>query len=86
MLGGMDDLRGWLGLLCLLLAGTGWGFQVSRHGVTWAALAVTLVASVTGLALTTDAFLRGHDLPLVLGLTGALGAATLAVFSKRDGP
>lgn len=82
----MDDPRGWLGLLCLLLAGAGWGFQVSRRGVTWAALAVTVTASVTGLALAADAFLRGHDLPLVLGLTGALGAATLLVLSKRDGP
>lgn len=86
MLSRMNDLPGWLGLLCLLLAGAGWGFQVSRHGVTWAALAVTLLGSVTGLVLTTGAFLRGHDLPLVLGLTGALGAATLMVLSKRDGP
>ncbi|WP_029475469.1 hypothetical protein [Deinococcus frigens] len=82
----MDDPRGWLGLLCLLLAGAGWGFQVSRRGVTCAGLAVTLIASVIGLTLTTDAFLRGHDLPLVLGLTGSLGAATLMVFSRRDGP
>jgi hypothetical protein len=86
MLGRMDDARGWLGLLCLLLAGAGWGFQVSRRGVTWAGLAMTLLAGVTGLGLTTDAFLRGHDLPLVLGVTGAVGAATLLVCSKRDGP
>ncbi|GGO29247.1 hypothetical protein [Deinococcus humi] len=54
--------------------------------MTWAGLALTLVASVCGLVLTTSAFLRGHDLPLVLGLIGSLGLATLLVFSKREGP
>lgn len=61
MLSRMDDLLGGLGLLCLLVVGAGWGVQLSRHGVTWAALAVTLLGGVTGLVLTTGAFLRGHD-------------------------
>ena len=86
MLSKMDDPQGWLGLLCLLLVGAGWGFQVSRRGVTWAGLALTLVAGVFGLVLTTRAFLRGYDLPLVLGLIGCLSLATLLVFSKREGP
>ncbi|GGM09575.1 hypothetical protein [Deinococcus aerophilus] len=84
----MDDPRSWLaadwaGLLCLLLAGAGWGAQVSRGGVTWPALALTVLLGAGGLALSADASLRGHDLPLVLGLTGALGLAAAVVFGRR---
>ncbi len=84
----MDEARSWLaadwaGLLCLLLAGAGWGAQVSRRGVTWPALAVTVLLGTAGLSLTAGAFLRGHDLPLVLGLTGALGLAAAVIFGQR---
>ena len=79
----MSDLSGWLGVACLLLAGAGWGAQVSREGVTGPALAGVIVLSILGLTLTARAFLAGFDLPLVLGAVGALATATLMIFNRR---
>lgn len=80
----MSDLSGWLGAACLILAGVGWGAQVSREGVTGPALAGVIVLTILGLTLTARAFLAGSDLPLVLGAIGALAGATLMVFTRRD--
>lgn len=77
-------VEGWLGAACLLLAGAGWGRQVSRRGVTALALGLTLLLSGLGLVLCAFAFVRGHPLPLGLGAAGSLALATLAVFGRRD--
>lgn len=75
---------GWLGAALLILAGYGWGTRVSAATsplpLGWM-LALTLGASVLGLALTVEAFLAYQDGPLV---TGALAAAALAVFTARE--
>lgn len=80
----MDGALGWLGAGLLLLAGAGWGAQLVRGGLTWPALALNLLLSAAGLTLTGNAFLHGHDLPLILGAVGALGASALMVFTRRD--
>ena len=77
-------MDGWLAVACLWLAGAGWGAQVSGRGVTAAGLALTTLLGGAGLALAIRAFLAGHDLPLVLGSVGALGAAALLVFTHRE--
>ena len=77
-------MDGWLAVACLWLAGAGWGAQVSGRGVTAPALALTTLLSAAGLALGARAFLGGHDLPLVLGSVGALGAAALLMFTHRE--
>lgn len=78
---------GWLGAGLLILAGYGWGTRVSAATsplpLGWM-LALTLGASVLGLALTVEAFLDHQDGPLVTGAVGALAAATLAVFTGRE--
>ncbi|WP_104991483.1 hypothetical protein [Deinococcus sp. NW-56] len=78
---------GWLGAALLVLAGYGWGTRVSAGRsplpLGWM-LALTLGASVLGLALTVEAFLDHQDGPLVTGAVGALGAAALAVFTARE--
>lgn len=79
----MPHLLDWLGTALLLLAGTSWGARVARDGVTGGFLLLTAALTGTGLTLTARAFLRGHDLPLVLGVTGALVAATLMIFTRR---
>jgi len=80
-------MTGWLGAGLLILAGYGWGARVSAHRsplpLAWM-LALTLGASVLGLALTIEAFLDHQDGPLVTGAVGALGAAALAVFTARE--
>ncbi|PNY81127.1 hypothetical protein [Deinococcus koreensis] len=78
----MDGALGWVGAGLLLLAGAGWGAQLARGGVTWPALGLGL--STLGLGLTANAFLHGHDLPLIQGAVGALGASALLIFTRRD--
>ncbi|KEF33571.1 hypothetical protein RDMS_12175 [Deinococcus sp. RL] len=80
-------MMGWLGTLLLILAGYGWGTRVSAATsplpLGWM-LALTLGASVLGLALTVGAFLDHQDGPLVTGAVGALAAAVLAVFTAQE--
>lgn len=76
-------LLGWLGAALLLLSGAGWGAQVSMRGLTMPALLLTLGTSALGLALAADAFMHGVKWPLTLGVVGALGSATLMVFTGR---
>lgn len=79
---------GWLGAALLILAGYGWGAQVSARQVpavpVRVALLVTLGASVVGLSLVIRAFLGDQDAPLTVGAVGALAAAALAVFTARE--
>lgn len=82
MLLSMDALMwGWLGAGLLVLAGYGWGRQVSAHGVTGTWLAVMLTLTLAGLYLVGTAALAGHDLPAVVGLVGAVGASLASVYS-----
>ena len=78
---------GWLGAALLILAGYGWGTRVSagRSPLPLAGmLALTLGASVLGLALAIEAFLDHQDGPLITGVVGALAAAALAVFTGQE--
>ncbi|WP_135228919.1 hypothetical protein [Deinococcus fonticola] len=78
-------MEGWLGAVILMCSGLGWGRQVSAQGVTLPPLLLSIVASGLGLGLCIQAAARGHDLPLALGATGALGLATLmALKPGRD--
>lgn len=81
-------MTGWLGAVLLILAGYGWGTRLAaREGSPvplWAMLALTLGASILGLALVIEAFLAHQDGPLVLGAVGALAAAALAVFTTKE--
>ncbi|MFC3832402.1 MULTISPECIES: hypothetical protein [Deinococcus] len=77
-------LLGYVGAVCLIAGGVGWGAQVAGHGVTGRMLVLTVALSAVGLTLAARAFLAGHDLPLILGAVGALAGATLMVFTRRD--
>lgn len=79
-------LLGWLGAALLIGAGIGWGRQLARRGVTGPALGLMLLSTVLGLALVAGAFLAGHDLPLTLGVTGALAGAVWGLFRSGDPP
>ncbi|ADY27023.1 MATE efflux family protein [Deinococcus proteolyticus MRP] len=72
---------GWLGAGLLVLAGYGWGRQVSSHGVTGAWLAAMLALTLAGLYLVGSAALAGHDLPVTVGLVGAVAASLLSVYT-----
>lgn len=74
----------WLGAALLVAGGVGWGRQVSGVGVTGATLALIAVLSAAGLVLVARAFLAGDDLPLILGVVGALAGATLMIFTRRE--
>ncbi|WP_261664683.1 hypothetical protein [Deinococcus sp. Marseille-Q6407] len=77
----MDALTwGWLGAGLLLLAGFGWGRQVSGPGVTGSWLAAMLILSLAGLFLVAQSALAGHDLPVSVGLVGAVAASLISVF------
>ncbi|GHG04153.1 hypothetical protein GCM10017783_15980 [Deinococcus piscis] len=79
---GIDGVTwGWLGAGLLVLAGYGWGRQVSRHGVTGIWLAAMLALTLAGLYLVGAAALAGRDLPAVVGLVGAVAASLLSVYT-----
>ncbi|GHF39224.1 hypothetical protein HNQ07_001771 [Deinococcus metalli] len=80
----MTLVLGYVGAACLLAGGVGWGAQVSRRGVTAPMLALTTLLTGVGLTLSARAFLAGADLPLTLGVVGALAGAALMVFTPRD--
>lgn len=77
---------GWLGAALLVASGLGWGRQLARGGVTGATLGLMLLGTVLGLTLVAGAFLAGHDLPLTLGVTGALAGAVWGLFHSGEPP
>ncbi|MDO4263579.1 MAG: hypothetical protein Q4C67_05215 [Deinococcus sp.] len=74
---------GWLGAGLLVVAGYAWGRQVSHRGVTGPWLIATLALTVAGLYLVAKGALAGHDLPVTVGLIGAVAASLLSVYSSE---
>lgn len=77
-------LLGYVGAVCLIAGGVGWGAQVSREGVTGRMFVLTVALTAVGITLGARAFLAGFDMPLILGAVGALAGAMLMVFTRRD--
>ena len=82
MLSAMDEVAwGWIGAGLLIAAGYGWGRQVSANGVTGLWLAVMIGVTLAGIVLVGQSALAGQDLPVTVGLVGAVAASLLSVYT-----